>query len=145
MCVIERHGKSKDFAHGFIKNLNLTRGAIASSVGHDAHNIIVAGMNSEDMEFAVHSIKKYQGGVIIVNNLKVISKIELPIAGLLSDKKASQIALETKSFKKSWIEAGCTLPYMGFNLLPLSVIPNFRLTNKGLVDVNSMSIIPLFE
>ena len=65
--------------------------------------------------------------------------------GLLSDKKASQIAKENEIFKKSWLNAGCTLAYMGFNLLTLSVIPNFRLTNKGLIDVNSMSIVPLFE
>ena len=76
---------------------------------------------------------------------KIISKVQLPIAGLLSDKKASEIAKENAIFKQSWIDAGCTLSFMGFNLLPLSVIPNFRLTNKGLVDVNTMSIISLFE
>ena len=60
-------------------------------------------------------------------------------------KKADKVAEENKLFKESWNKAGCTLAYMGFNLLPLSVIPNFRITNKGLIDVNSMKIIPLFE
>ena len=145
LCVIERHGINGEFAHGFLKDFNLKEGAVASSVGHDAHNIIVAGLNESDMKFAVNLINKFQGGVVIVNNGKLISSIKLPIAGLLSDKKASEVAKENKIFKDNWIKAGCDLTYMGFNLLPLSVIPNFRLTNKGLVDVNTMKIVPLFE
>ena len=145
LCVIERHGINGEFAHGFIKNFNLKEGAVASSVGHDAHNVIVAGLNEADMKFAVDLIKEFQGGVVIVNNGKLISSLKLPIAGLLSDKKASEIAEENKIFKNKWIKAGCDLAYMGFNLLPLSVIPNFRITNKGLVDVNTMKIVPLFE
>ena len=97
------------------------------------------------MQLAINTIQKDQGGVVIINNGKIVSKIQLNIAGLLSDKKASQIAKENEIFKKSWLKAGCTLAYMGFNLLTLSVIPNFRLTNKGLIDVNTMSIVPLFE
>ena len=145
VCVIERHRKNGEFAHGFIKNFNLKEGAVASSVGHDAHNIIVAGLNEKDMRFATEIINDYQGGVVIVNNGKIISSLKLPIAGLLSDKKANEVAKENKLFKDHWIKSGCTLPFMGFNLLSLSVIPNFRITNKGLVDVNSMKIIPLFE
>jgi adenine deaminase len=145
LCVIERHNKEGDYAHGFLKNFNLASGAVASSVGHDAHNIIVAGLNEEDMQFAVNRIKETQGGIVIVNDQKLIAEVKLPIAGLLSDKKASEVAKENEIFKKSWIDAGCSLPYMGFNLLPLSVIPNFRITNKGLIDVNSMHIDPLFE
>ena len=145
LCVIERHGKNGEYAHGFIKDFNLKEGAVASSVGHDAHNVIVAGLNESDMEFAVDLIREYQGGVVIVNNKKLISSLKLPIAGLLSDKKASEVAEENRIFKNNWIKAGCDLAYMGFNLLPLSVIPNFRITNKGLVDVNTMKIVPLFE
>ena len=132
-------------AHGFIKNFNLKHGAIASSVGHDAHNIIVAGLNEKDMKLAVELINEYQGGIVIVNNGQLISKVKLPIAGLLSDKKAHEVADENRLFKEKWAKSGCTLAYMGFNLLPLSVIPKIRLTNKGLIDVNKMTIIPLFE
>ena len=145
LCVIERHNKVGDYAHGFLKGFNLKYGAVASSVGHDAHNVIVAGNNAEDMQFAVNRIQETQGGIVIINNKKLLAEVKLPIAGLLSDKRASEVAKENEIFKKSWLEAGCTLPYMGFNLLPLSVIPNFRITNKGLVDVNSMKIEPLFE
>ena len=145
LCVIERHGKIGDYAHGFLKNFNLKEGAVASSVGHDAHNLIVAGLNAKDMKFAIEVINTNQGGIVIVNNCKIISLIKFPIAGLLSDKRAKIVAEENKNFKKKWEEAGCTLAYMGFNLLPLSVIPNVRITNKGLVDVNLMKLIPLFE
>ena len=145
VCVVERHGKNGEYAHGFLKNFNLKQGAVASSVGHDAHNVIVAGMNERDMKFALDKIRESQGGIVIVNNGTLIAKVELPIAGLLSDKRANVVAEENKILKDKWLNAGCTLPYMGFNLLPLSVIPNFRITNKGLVDVNTMKLIPLFE
>ncbi len=145
LCVIERHGLTGEYAHGFLKNFNLKEGAVASSVGHDAHNIIVAGMDEHDMRFALEKVEETQGGVVIVNKGTLIAKLELPIAGLLSDKRANIVAQENKILKDEWLKAGCTLPYMGFNLLPLSVIPNFRITNKGLVDVNSMELIPLFE
>ena len=97
------------------------------------------------MSYATNLINEYQGGVVIVNKGKLISSLKLPIAGLLSDKKGTEVAIENNELKQNWIKAGCTLPYMGFNLIPLSVIPNFRITNKGLVDVNSMQIVPLFE
>ena len=102
-------------------------------------------MNERDMKFALDIVRETQGGIVIVNNCTLIAKVELPIAGLLSDKRANVVAEENKIFKDKWLNAGCTLPYMGFNLLPLSVIPNFRITNKGLVDVNTMKLIPLFE
>ena len=141
LCVVERHGHNGEYAHGFLKNFNLKHGAVASSVGHDAHNIIVAGMNESDMKFAIDKITETQGGIVIVNNGNLIAKVELPIAGLLSDKRANIVAEENKILKDEWKNAGCTLPYMGFNLLPLSVIPNFRITNKGLVDQISATII----
>ncbi len=145
LAVIERYGKTSEIAHGFIKDFNLKSGAVGSSVGHDAHNIIIAGTNENDMKLVLEEINKSQGCIIIVDNGKIISKVDLPIAGLLSDKRATLVAQETKEFKKYWKEYNCSIPYMGFNLLPLSVIPEFRITNKGLVDVNKMKIIPLFE
>ena len=145
LTVIERHGINGEFAHGFLQNFNFKLGGIASSVGHDAHNLLVAGNNEFDMQYATQLVNEYQGGVVIVDKGKLISSLKLPIAGLLSDKKASEVAQENRKFKEDWNKAGCTLAYMGFNLLPLSVIPNFRITNKGLIDVNSMKIVPLFE
>ena len=108
---------------------------MASSVGHDSHNLIVAGTNERDMQVAVAAIRAAQGGVCVVENGKVSAMVELPIAGLLSDKRARVVAEETTTLKKAWARMGCTLPYMGFNLIPLSVIPEIRITDKGLVLV----------
>lgn len=145
VTVIERHGKSGEVAHGLLKDFNLRNGAVGSSVGHDAHNIILAGTNEADMQLALKTIKAMRGGVCVVRDGAVVAKVALPVAGLLSDKRATVVAAESTALKKAWSEAGCTLPYMGFNLIPLSVIPEIRITDKGLVTVPGMQILPLFE
>ncbi|ATC62903.1 adenosine deaminase [Nibricoccus aquaticus] len=145
VTVVERHGKSGEVAHGLLKDFGLKDGAVASSVGHDAHNIIIAGSNEEDMRLALETLKKLHGGVCVVRGGKVLASVALPIAGLLSDKRATAVAKETTALKKAWSELGCTLPYMGFNLIPLSVIPEIRITDKGLVLVPQMKHVPLFE
>ena len=96
---------------------------------------------------APHELRRMQatGDLVKAMKGKVLAKVELPIAGLLSDKRATVVAEESTILKKAWTEMGCTLPYMGFNLLPLSVIPEIRLTDKGLVTVPGMEILPLFE
>lgn len=145
VSVIERYGKSGEVAHGLLQNFGLKSGAVASSVGHDAHNIIVAGLNEADMQMAVKELDSSQGGVVIIDGSEVKAKIELPVAGLISDKRAPIVAQETETLKKAWEAAGCNLPYMGFNLIPLSVIPEIRITDKGLVTVPAMEIVPLYE
>ena len=145
VTVIERHGKSGKVAHGLLKDFGLKDGAVGSSVGHDAHNIILAGTNEADLQLALKTIKAMRGGVCVVRDGKVVAKVALPIAGLLSDKRATVVAKESTLLKTAWTEAGCTLPYMGFNLIPLSVIPEIRITDQGLVTVPGMQIVPLFE
>ena len=133
------------FLVAHIAIFGLKAGAVASSVGHDAHNVIVAGTNEADMQLATDTLRRSQGGVCVVRDGRVIAMVELPIAGLLSDKRAGAVARETTALKQAWLEAGCTLPYMGFNLIPLSVIPEIRITDKGLVLVPAMTLVPLFE
>ncbi|HVU17212.1 MAG TPA: adenine deaminase C-terminal domain-containing protein [Candidatus Didemnitutus sp.] len=145
VTVVERHGKSGEVAHGLLKDFGLADGAVGSSVGHDAHNIILAGTNEPDLALALKTIKAMRGGVCVVRGGKVVAKVALPIAGLLSDKRATAVAKESTALKEAWKAAGCTLPYMGFNLIPLSVIPEIRITDKGLVTVPGMQILPLFE
>ena len=145
LTVIERHGKNGGVGYGLLKDFGLKSGAVASTVGHDAHNLVVAGTNEADMRVAVDALKKSQGGVCVVRDGKILALVELPIAGLLSDQRATVVARESEKLKQVWVEAGCVLPYMGFNLLPLSVIPEIRLTDKGLVLVPSMTLVPLFE
>jgi adenine deaminase len=83
--------------------------------------------------------------VCVVRDGKVLASVALPVAGLISDKRATVVAKETTALKKAWVASGCTLPYMGFNLIPLSVIPEIRITDKGYVTVPGMQILPLFE
>ena len=145
MAVIERHGRGGGVAHGLLSAFGLKRGAVASSVGHDAHNLVVAGLNEADMRLAVEAIAAVQGGVCVVADGRVVAMVELPVAGLLSDKRVGAVAEAMRALKAAWAEAGCAIPYMGFNLIPLSVIPQIRLTDKGLVRVPEMALVPLFE
>jgi len=145
LTVLERHGKNGSAGHGLLKNFGLKHGAVASSIGHDAHNLIVAGTNEPDMHLAIETIRQHQGAVVIVREGKVLSLIELPVAGLLSEERVTIVAEKTRHFKAQWDAMGCTLAYMGFNLLPLSVIPALRLTDQGLVLVPEMKLVPLFE
>jgi adenine deaminase len=144
VTVVERHGKSGAAAHGLLRNFGLRDGAVGSSVGHDAHNIILAGKNEPDMRRALAEIRRMRGGVCVVRAGKVLARVALPVAGLMSDKRAPEVARATTLLKKAWDGAGCALPYMGFNLIPLSVIPEIRITDKGLVTVPGMRILPLF-
>ncbi len=145
LTVIERHGKNGGVGYGLLKDFGLKCGAVASTIGHDAHNLVMAGTNESDMNLALETLKASQGGVCVVRDGKIVALVSLPIAGLLSDQRAGAVARESERLKQAWTEAGCVLPYMGFNLLPLSVIPEIRLTDKGLVLVPEMTIVPLFE
>ncbi len=143
LSVVERHGRNGGVGRGLLQDFGLRSGAVASSVGHDAHNLVVAGTNEDDMQLAVRVIAEHNGGVAVVDGGEVRALVALPIAGLLSDQRAPAVAKATTALKRAWNAAGCTLPYMGFNLLPLAVIPELRLTDKGLVDVNRMKLVPL--
>ena len=145
VTVVERHGKTGGVAHGLLGNFGLRDGAVASSVGHDAHNIVIAGTNEPDMRSALAEVRRLRGGVCVVRRGRVVASVALPVAGLMSDKRAPVVARETTRLKRAWRAAGCTLPYMGFNLIPLSVIPEIRITDKGLVTVPETRVIPLFE
>lgn len=145
LTVVERYGKSGQVAHGLLQNFGIQNGAVASSVGHDAHNVIVAGTNREAMQRALQTVEEHAGGVVVVQGDAIVACLPLPIAGLLSDQRAPEVAKLSEALKEAWTSVGCTLPYMGFNLLPLSVIPELRITDKGLVTVPGMEIIPLVE
>jgi len=146
VTVVERHGKSEgNVAHGLLKDFGLTDGAVASSVGHDSHNLIVAGHTEADMQVALREIERTQGGVCVVRGGQVVASVPLPIAGLLSDQRVSVVAEQMKALKREWYAAGCQIAFMGFNLIPLSVIPEIRITDKGLVTVPGMESLDLFE
>ncbi|MDD4932225.1 MAG: adenine deaminase C-terminal domain-containing protein [Methylacidiphilaceae bacterium] len=145
IAVVERHGKTGEIAWGLAEGLGLRKGALASTIGHDAHNLIVAGKSVEEMEVAARTLESTQGGVCVIAGERVVALVELPIGGLLSDRRIDGVAEAMRRLKIAWDESGCRLPYMGFNLLSLSVIPEIRLTNKGLVLVPEMRLLPLWE
>lgn len=145
VAVIERHGRNGNVAHGLLSAFGLKRGAVASSVGHDAHNIVVAGLSEADMRAAVEAVAAVQGGVCVVAAGAVVALVDLPVAGLISDRRVGAVAESVRALKAAWTQAGCAIPYMGFNLIPLAVIPQIRITDRGLVLVPEMRSLPLFE
>ncbi len=145
VAVLERHGKNGNVARGVLQDFGLRGGAVASTVGHDSHNLLVAGDDEPSMRLAVETLRDCQGGVCVVRAGKLAALVRLPVAGLLSDERAPAVAAVMAALKVEWTALGCTLPFMGFNLIPLSVIPELRLTDRGLVLVNEMRALPLWK
>jgi len=147
ICVIERHMASGNTGLGFVKGFNLRRGAMASSVSHDSHNIVVLGTNDEDMYLAAVRIVKLRGGIVIVNEGCVVEELSLPIGGLMSEEKLEVVADRVDKLNFEVGKLGCKLnnPFMTLSFLTIPVIPELRLTDKGLIDVKKMKIVDLFE
>lgn len=145
LAVIERHGKSGNIGLGFVDGLGMQSGAIASSVAHDSHNLIVAGKTIEDMEKAAQTIAQMGGGFAVIHNQEVIASVSLPLGGLMSYHSIEKILYELKEMEKATAHLGMTIPapFMVLSFLALPVIPHLKLTDKGLVDVDAFSLIPL--
>jgi adenine deaminase len=133
IAVIERHGKNGNIATGFVKGFGFTSGAIASSVGHDSHNLIVVGASEEDMALAVNTIRANQGGYAVVKDGQVLGSLALPVAGLMSDKPFEALHDEAKALRDAAKGIGSSMedPTMMLAFLPLCVIPNLKLTDFG--------------
>ena len=146
IAVIERHKATGNIGLGFVKGFGLKSGAIASTVAHDSHNMIVIGTNDEDMYYAAVELVKSQGGKIIVENGKTLAHLKLPIAGLMSDKTAQEVQENIKELEHAAKKLGCKIedPFMSMAFLSLSVIPELKITDKGLIDVNKFEITNLF-
>jgi len=146
IVVIERHKATGNIGIGFVKGVGLKEGAIASTVAHDSHNIIIVGVNDTDILKAVNAIKKMDGGEVVVKNGKVTASLPLPIAGLLSDKPLKEVRDICDELKLEAHKIGCILenPFMTLSFLALPVIPELKITDKGLVDVGKFDFVPLF-
>jgi adenine deaminase len=121
--------------------------AIASTVSHDSHNLLVVGNNEEMMSQAVSRLVEIGGGQVVIKEGKIIGEVNLPIAGLMSNQNARLVADQAASVVRGFAECGCEMnnPNMQLSLLALAVIPDLRLTNKGLVDVKKFEIIPVIS
>jgi adenine deaminase len=146
IVVVERHRGTGYVGIGFVQGFGLKRGAIGSSVAHDSHNFVVVGTNDQDISKAVMTMKKMGGGLVVVAEREVLASLPLPIAGLMTDAPVSQVHLRLDTLLKASESLGCRLPdpFMTLSFLSLPVIPELKLTDKGLVDVTQFKIVPLF-
>ncbi len=146
IAVIERHRATGNIGLGFVKGFGLKSGAIASTVAHDSHNMIVIGTNDEDMYYAAVELVKSQGGKIIVQDGKTLAHLPLPIAGLMSDMTSEEVMKKIAELEDASQKIGCKIsdPFMSMAFLSLSVIPELKITDKGLIDVNKFEVTDLF-
>ncbi len=146
MAVIERHGGPGNVGLGLVKGVGLKRGAIASSVAHDSHNIVVIGATDDEMRAAVAAIAEMGGGQVAVAGGEVLAACPLPIAGLMSDRPLEEVRDQAEALTEAAHALGCTLPdpLMTMSFLALPVIPALKLTDQGLVDVGKFEVVPLF-
>lgn len=143
VTVIERHGKNGNVSNGFVKGFGLKSGAIASTVCHDHHNIISVGANYADMELAIKHLSKIEGGFVIASEGKILAELALPIAGLMSLQSFELVQSQLSELRRIAKNLGVTLeePFLQLAFLALPVIPNLKITDKGLVDVNKFKLI----
>lgn len=143
--VFERHHATGKAGFGFVKGFGIQNGAMASTVAHDAHNLLVIGSNDEDMALAANTLIQSGGGMTVVQDGKVLGLVPLPIAGLMNDKPVSEMSRLVESLEAAWGQIGCKMvsPFMTMALIPLACLPELRLTNRGLVDCTRFCFVPL--
>jgi adenine deaminase len=146
VLVIERHHASDNVGKGFVKGLGMKRGAIASSVSHDSHNIVVAGVKDSDMLEAVIEICRMKGGLAIVADGKVIGRLPLPVAGLMSEEPMPKVKADMERLEAAARSIGIMIddPFMALSFVTLAVVPDLKLTDLGLFDVNKFTFVDLF-
>ncbi len=148
IAVVERHGKNGNVTTGFVRGFGPLNGALASTVAHDSHNLIVVGSNEKEMELAAKTLAEKGGGLVVVAaGGQVEALLPLPVAGIMSDQDAVSVAHVHSSLCNAARKIGCTLsqPFMSLSFLALPVIPELKITDQGLVDVNKFAIVDLWE
>ncbi|MFW9986988.1 MAG: adenine deaminase [Candidatus Odinarchaeota archaeon] len=145
IAVTERYMKGGNIGVGFVQGFGLKEGAIASSIAHDSHNIITVATSSEDALMAVSTVSQSNGGIAAVVGRKVIATLPLPIAGVITDEPVEKVARQLQAVRTAAHDLGCTLehPYLTMSFMALPVIPSLKITDKGLIDVDEMKIVPI--
>jgi adenine deaminase len=143
VAVVERHGNNGNISVAAVKGFGLQRGAIASSIGHDSHNITVIGAVDADMALAVNRLRDLQGGFVVATDGQVLAELALPVAGLMSLLSAADVKNELLPLRAAARSLGCTLaePFLQVAFLPLPVIPHLKITDRGLVDVDRFAFV----
>jgi len=147
IAVIERHHGSNAVGLGFVQGLGLKNGAIGSTVAHDSHNLIVVGTSDTAMMHVITAITEMQGGLAVADNTRVCHTLSLPIAGLMSAAPAEEVSKDLHDLHMALAGIGSIYdnPFMLLSFLALPVIPELKLTDKGLVDINKFQIVPLLQ
>jgi len=146
ILVVERHHATGNIGIGFVQGFGLKKGAIGSTVAHDSHNLVIVGTNDQDMLKVVETIKKMGGGLAVVSEGKVMADLPLPIAGLMAEVSVPEVHRSLEKLHRAAKSLGCQLsdPFITLSFLSLPVIPELKITDKGLVDVNQFKIVPVF-
>jgi adenine deaminase len=145
IAVVERHLATGRIGLGFVHGFGLERGAMASTIAHDAHNIVVVGVDDGDMARAVQRLAEMGGGLVVIADRGVQAELPLPVAGLLSDAPLAEVVEASRACVKAAEELGCTYPapFQTLSFLALSVIPKLKITDRGLIDVDESEAVPL--
>jgi adenine deaminase len=146
LAVLERHHMTKQIGLGIVKGLGLKNGAIATTIAHDSHNLIIAGTNDVDMAIAANTIKKMHGGLIVIKDGQILASLELPIAGLISDLPYREVYASLNNLHIALEKLGANShfnPFLTLSFLALPVIPELKLTDKGLFKVSKFEHITI--
>ncbi|HEM61218.1 MAG TPA: adenine deaminase, partial [Chloroflexi bacterium] len=145
IASVERHRATGKMGLGFVRGFGLRSGAVASTVAHDSHNLLIVGTNDEDMAFAGNLLAEAGGGMVAVLDGQALALVSLPIAGLMSEQPVEVVDEEVQRLAAAWRELGCNLesPFMTMSILALPVIPELRITNRGLVDTVNFTPVEL--
>ncbi len=145
IAVVERHHATGRVGRGFVSGFGLQRGAFGTTVAHDAHNIVVVGVDDADMALCVARLEKIGGGIAVVEGGKVRGELPLPVAGLLSDAPAEEVVAQLEALQELLHQLGVhsEAPFMSLSFLSLSVIPQLKITDLGLIDVDAFELVPL--
>ena len=143
ICVLERHGRNGNVGRGFVHGFGLRAGALASSVGHDSHNLCVVGADDFDMAVAANRVAAFGGGFVAVRGGMVLAEMALPVAGLMSLRSFQDVAQDLERLRAAKRAMGCLLtePFLQLAFLALPVIPHLKITDMGLVDVDRFELI----
>jgi adenine deaminase len=145
IAVLERHLGTERVGLGFVQGFGLERGALGSTVAHDAHNLVVVGMNDADMAHVVERLAELGGGIVAVEDGKVLAELPLPVGGLLADLPLAEVVERSRACTEAAERLGCrgSTPFLTMSFLALSVIPSLKITDQGLVDVDRFELVPL--
>ena len=145
IAVLERHHATGRIGLGFATNIGLKRGAYASTVAHDAHNVVVIGIDDADMAACACRLAEIGGGIVVAEGGRVVEELPLPVAGLMSDQPLAIVYERLTSMERKLATLGVTMtaPFMTLSFLALSVIPELKITDRGLVDVTRFELVPL--